>query len=290
MHLKQVYIIDLATIKEQSNGDTAAKLSFLAELYQSHPSLEQVCENWESHGKTYIASKLRWIARHAFQDKDIASKAEVDSLNAAFQAPGWKSEVNRICKKESANVYCQMGQLAQNVLTRAVAFKQAATGLGHTTTAYEDIFNAFKLNFFLIKRNHAGLISYVNDWVESDENDILKKQMEIMVSHAKNVRAEILGKIISVLPSVDDIKDCHSSDSRIWCHFTVMFEQTRQLILLKSGALPSQAGRRSSQKKAKVVITSLDCNAFYFTNICITITNLSSSDCLLVSSTTPFHR
>ena len=245
----------------------------LAALYKSHPSLEGVCSDWESNGKTYITSKLKWVFQHAFASKDLAETSELAGLNSAFSAPGWLLEVDRACKKNGEGEFCNVGTLAQRIFKKAAAFKRATDGLDKSSGDYKACFNAFKLNFFLIKRNYPDRIEELNSWTTSDEASILKRQMEKIVENVNNPEADIMVKIMTVLPGTDEVKNCESSPYRLWCHFKVALSQIKQLIILRKGDLSTESTGKS-RKKSKVTCSFISINSFF-----TAISSLTSYPC-----------
>ena len=241
----EVYLIDLSVI------DSGANVK-LGELYQSHPSLEGVCTNWESHGKDYVQKKLNWVFQHAFVQKDLADKSELPDFNAAFSSSGWQLEVDRICNKDPSKEYCKVGLLSEQIFKKASAFVSVTDRSSDASESYERCLSAFQLNFFLIKRNYPNLIEGLSSLSASDEAEIIKRMLEFIVLKIKTIGATDLVKIMMVLPGTDEIKDCDALPYRAWCHFKIAIDQTKQLIILKKGGLMIKKSKKA-KKKPKVI-------------------------------------
>ena len=240
-----MYFIDLSTIKSSANIK-------LGELYQSHPSFDGVCSNWEGHGKNYIQDKINWVFKHAFVDRNLVDKSELADFDAAFNAPGWQLEVDRICNEDSSKEFCKIGQVSEQIFKKASTFVSVTSGLEKASDSYTRCLSAFQLNFFLIKRNYPNLVEGLTRWSTSDEAGIIKRLLEFIVQSIKNAGSTDLVRVITVLPGTDEIKDCDALPYRTWCHFKVAVDQTKQLIVLKKGGLVLKRSK-DAKHKPKVI-------------------------------------
>ena len=245
MRIAGAYQIDLAR-----PGSSTGANAKLGELYQTLPSFEGVCDNWDSHGKDYIKSKLSWIVEHAFEQQDLSDSRELADYSSAFGAPAWRMEVDRICEKEPSEEYCKLGSLGEGIFKKAAAFKSVTNGLAKTSDNFKLVLDAFKLNFFLIKKNHRNLLRQLESWREGEANVILENQLQIFVDNVKNAKADILVKVLAVLPGAGSIKGCEESRYDLWCHFKFALDQIKQLVMRKNGDFVKK--RKPTQVTAKV--------------------------------------